>query len=71
MARVSDFDVENINEIMDGHGDWFSAQLLRLCQKADQHTLAQIRLGFPDHVLLFEGWRDSEYAVVRDTGSSV
>lgn len=56
MAKISEFDKENIDRIMGGYGDWFSARLLRLCQKADFETLAQLRLGFPDHVQLYEEW---------------
>jgi hypothetical protein len=56
-AKISDFDRSHINAIMEGHGDWFSAQLLRLCHKADPTTLDQIRQGFPDHVALYEEWR--------------
>lgn len=55
-ARISKYDRENIDMIMDGYGDWFSAQLLRLCRKADLDTLEQIRQGFPDHVRLYEKW---------------
>lgn len=55
-SKISDYDRENINEIMEGHGDWFSAQLLRLLQKADLGTREQVRRGFPDHVRLYEEW---------------
>lgn len=55
-AQVSEYDREHISEIMGGHGDWFSAQLLRLLQKADLSTRDQVRQGFPDHVKLYEDW---------------
>ncbi len=55
-AQVSDWDREHINEIMMGEGDWFSAKLLRLLQKADKETREQVRKGFPDHVRLYEEW---------------
>lgn len=58
-ARISDYDRENIDMIMDGYGDWFSAQLLRLLRKADRGTLEQVRRGFPDHVKLFEQWAEN------------
>lgn len=61
MARLSDYDRENIDKIMEGHGNWFSAQLLRLCHKADPWTLDQIRRGFPDHVELYETWKRGSY----------
>jgi hypothetical protein len=53
---ISRYDVENIDKIMNGHGDWFTAELLRLCQKADPENLQRIRMGFPDVVSLFESW---------------
>jgi hypothetical protein len=56
-SRISQYDEDHIKEIMDGHGDWFAAQILRLCAKADRETLEQLRAGFPDHVELFEKWR--------------
>lgn len=58
-SRISDYDREHINEIMEGHGDWFSAQLLRLLQKADHETHEQVRAGFPDHVQLYEDYLKS------------
>jgi hypothetical protein len=60
-SKISNWDRDNIFKIMEGHGDWFGAQLLRLCQKADLGTLEQIRLGFPDHVALFEAWQKADY----------
>lgn len=53
---VSAYDYENLDEIMNGHGDWFTAQLLRLCAKADAQNLERIRLGFPDVVAAYEDW---------------
>lgn len=53
---VSTFDRRNIHAIMGGHGTWFSAELLRLCAKADAQNLARIERGFPEHVALFREW---------------
>jgi len=55
----SEYDKANINAIMDGEGDWFSARLLRLFPKADLGNLERFRMGFPAHVALYEKWRDS------------
>lgn len=55
---LSAFDRAHVGEILAGHGSWFSAQLLRLCAKADQSNLERIRLGFPEHVQAYEDWRD-------------
>lgn len=58
--KPSEYDQANIHIIMNGYGDWFSARLLRLCQKADPANLERIRRGFPDHVALYEQWRDAD-----------
>lgn len=58
--NLSEFDRERIGEIVGGMGDWFSAELLRLCAKADFENLAKLRLGFPDHVAAFLKWRGRE-----------
>ena len=67
MAQISQYDIEHIDDILRGEGDWFSAQLLRLCAKADKNTLEQIRAGFPDHVQLWEKWyyKDRYYEIIE------
>lgn len=57
---VSDFDRSHINEIMGGEGDWFTAQVLRLCQKADAPNLALLAVVFPDVVELYQQWLTSD-----------
>lgn len=60
---LSDFDREHMDEIMsDRRYDWFTARLLRLCQKADPANLERIRRGFPDVVEAYETWRDQDWA---------
>lgn len=54
----SNFDIENIGKIVEGEGDWFSAQIIRLCHKADTGNRERLRLGFPDHVAAWEKWMD-------------
>ena len=58
---LSEFDKTHVGEILAGMGDWFSAQLLRLCAKADGQNLEKLRLGFPEHVEAFVRWRDGDY----------
>lgn len=65
MAEVSEWDRANIDLIMQGHGDWFTAQLLRLCSKADRENLEKVRAGFPDVVALFEEWLTEEFSGYR------
>jgi len=55
---MSDFDRAHIEDLVAGHGDWFTAQLLRLCAKADSNNLEKLRLGFPDVVEAYLDWRD-------------
>jgi hypothetical protein len=55
-ARVTDYDRAHMADILQGKGDWFSAQLIRLIAKSDFENKARIRLAFPDHVLAFEQW---------------
>ena len=57
---LSGYDYDHIGELVGGEGSWFTAQLLRLCAKADSENLERLRLGFPDVVAAFEEWRDSE-----------
>jgi len=53
---MSQFDRENMDLIMSGGGDWFTAKLLRLCQKADAMNLERLRAGFPAEVRAYEAW---------------
>ena len=49
-AQITDHDRDQIENILGGYGDWFSAQLLRLIAKADVDNKELIRQVFPDHV---------------------
>lgn len=51
---LSEFDKNNIEDILKGHGDWFTAKLLRLISKADFENRAKLRLGFSEEVLAVE-----------------
>lgn len=53
---LSPYDVQNIDSIMSGEGDWFTAQLLRIIGKADDFHKDRLRLGFPAEVALWEKW---------------
>lgn len=54
--EVSDHDICHVGRIMEGYGDWFSAQLLRLVAKADTKNRERLRKGFPETVALYEAW---------------
>lgn len=65
---LGSFDCQNIDYIMQGGGDWFTAQLLCLIQKADRQNRARLRLGFPEEVALVEQWeKGGSYGTVRDS----
>jgi hypothetical protein len=50
----SQWDRDNIDSILSGHGTWFHAGLLRLIMHADMENRALLRLGFPEEVAFLE-----------------
>jgi len=68
MTDISEHDKNHVYEILKGHGDWFSADLLRLIAKADEENLAAIRRAFPFHVAVYEDWyyKRGRYAGRKD-----
>lgn len=69
---VDDYDLKRIPEILNGEGDWFSAQLIRLIGKADDGNRERLRIAFPDHVAAFDDWyhQRGHYAPERDEVAS-
>lgn len=53
---ISAYDREHLRDLLLGHGDWFTAQLLRLIAKADRENREKLRLGFPEEVAAYEEW---------------
>lgn len=53
---ISAWDIEHLEEIIFGHGDWFTAQLIRLIVKADFENRAKLAEVFPEEVLAVERW---------------
>lgn len=53
---LSEYDRSHMSAIMGGHGDWFTAQLLRLIAKADMQNRGRLRQAFPEEVELYERW---------------
>jgi len=51
---LSQFDRDNVEAILSGHGDWFTAQLMRLVVKADMKNRRLLTKGFPEEVALVE-----------------
>lgn len=53
---MSTFDSNHITEILAGHGDWFTAKLLRLIAKADAENLAKLEQVYPQEVGAYKAW---------------
>lgn len=68
---MSPYDKENIVKIVDGHGDWFTAQLLRLIAKADRVNRERIRAGFPEEVCEFEKAERAAWSFVPTGGATL
>ena len=51
---LGQWDIENVERILGGHGDWFTARLLRLIARADGQNRARLASGFPQEVALVE-----------------
>jgi hypothetical protein len=56
MSGISDYDREHIGDIVAGHGDWFTAHLLRLIAKADAYNRAKLEFMYAEEVEAFEEW---------------
>lgn len=50
---VSDFDKANVDKIMKGMGNWFSAEIFRLMGKADLTNRMKLATAFPE---IYEEW---------------
>lgn len=57
MPEPSDFDLDNLRDILAGDYDWFDAYLFRLILKADGHNKERLRMVYPLHVKAFEDYR--------------
>jgi|SRR5579862_6696772 len=58
-AKVTQFDLDNFNEIIAGGADHFSAHLYRLIKKADYENRLKLMSVFPRHVEVLELWECS------------
>ena len=47
---MTEYDKENITEILHGRGTWFTANLLRLIAKADGANRVKLAKAFPEEV---------------------
>ncbi len=53
---MSEYDTEEVESILGGHGDWFTACLLRLIAKADHKNRAKLACVFSNEVALVEAY---------------
>ena len=47
---MTEYDKENITEILHGKGTWFTANLFRLIAKADGENRVKLAKAFPEEV---------------------
>ena len=55
MSQMSEYDRTHVGLVMQ-EGDWFTADLFRLIDKADRENRERIRVAFPDEVAAYEAW---------------
>jgi hypothetical protein len=55
---ISEHDKAHIEDIMNGYGTWFSADLLRLIAKADLKNRDKLYQVYPEHVEAYLSWVD-------------
>ena len=55
-SLISDYDKAHIESILNGEGDWFTAQLLRLVAKADTANRGRLHEAFPEVVDAYLEW---------------
>jgi hypothetical protein len=49
---MTEYDKENLQAVLSGHGTWFTAKLLRLISRSDRSKMEQMHLAFPEEVEL-------------------
>jgi hypothetical protein len=47
---VNAYDKEKVSDILAGHGDWFTAKLMRLIASADMSNREKLYLSYPEEV---------------------
>ena len=60
---ISEWDREHMDEIIGGEGDWFTAHLLRLMNKADAENRAILGILYPNEYMAFLEWKSGISAV--------
>jgi len=62
---LSEYDKEHIEDIICGQGDWFTAELIRLINKADVNNCRKLATVFPDEVDAVNKWRRGQLTQPR------
>lgn len=58
---LSRYDVKVFGQIVgDREGTWFTAHLIRLIARADQHNRATLQAVFPLEVAAYEAWHEGD-----------
>jgi len=68
---LSSYDVAHVQDILNGEGDWFTAQLLRLVAKADDENRNKLHLAFPEVVDAYFDWYYSTGSYAIKGGSTI
>lgn len=70
---ISNFDISNMHEILQGEGDWYSAHVLRFLDavlfKADSTNREKLFTAFPEHcaeLYRHYHWPEDEIARIMD-----
>ena len=58
---ISSFDRAHIEDILAGHGTWFTADLLRLIDHADATNRAKLEGAFPEEVHAYLDWYNGDW----------
>ena len=49
-TTMTKYDIESMADILGGHGEWFTAKLLRVISAADKNNKKKLYQGFPEEV---------------------
>ena len=64
---MTEYDKENITEILHGTGTWFTANLFRLIAKADGENRVKLAKAFPEEVAFVHKFLTNEDFLVKET----
>lgn len=65
IVMISDYDKAHVQEILNGLGDWYIADLLRLVARADGHNRELLRQVYPEVLEAFDDWYEGGQQMVE------